>query len=166
MKIVHQDEYLSGISKDPIIDNVSGMIELRDINLSNMSLPMLSFEGTKLVDCTFSGDGLSFDRFLDCDIIGCNFKSLNLNKTTFLGVHFFNCIFENIHSYRVDIHTSILFEKCEFIDFKVEHSFLQGVFKHCHFRNTQFSELKVEDGERSFEIKSRKNGDLFIEEDN
>ena len=162
MKKIYQDEFFDNLKWQSDLDFVYSNVEILNVNLLEKDFPMISFEGATLTNCTFSGDGVMFDRILDCDIVNSRFISVNFNKTTILGTHFNKCLFEKINSHGMEVSNSIFFNECYFDNFKIMHSYVTGVFRNCQFNDSIFSDLVMRNGNGSFEIKSNSDGNLFL----
>lgn len=130
-------------------DCVYNGVEICEVNLSG-EFPPITFECSKITNCSFSGRDILLSQILGCDIFGSSFSNMNLNKINILGVYFYKCQFIDIESYDLEISNDILFEECSFKNVKMIDSFIIADIKNCDFDDVLISEIFIGKEKSSF----------------
>lgn len=161
MIVVNQSEFIDKKRWMDTLDCIYIGVDIRDVILSEADFPVITFMGAKLTNCSFKGQGVMFDKVIDCDILNCKFTNINLKKSTILGVHFCNCQFFDIDAFDLDISNSIIFENCSFKNVKMLESYIEADFKNCEFEDVIFSalcsEILIKKETASFNIRIESN---------
>ncbi|MCS4294551.1 uncharacterized protein YjbI with pentapeptide repeats [Comamonas sp. BIGb0152] len=150
MRVVNQTEFMDEKRWMKTCGCTYSGVEICDVSLSGKDFPPVTFEGSKINNCSFYGRDIWLGEILGCDIFGSKFSNLNLNKINILGVYFYKCQFIDIESYDLSISNDILFEECSFKNVKMIDSFIVADFKKCDFDDVLISEITIGKEKSSF----------------
>lgn len=150
MRIVNQAEFMDKEKWMKTYGCIYSGVEICEVNLSNKDFPSVTFEGSKITNCSFYGPDIWLSEIIGCDIFDSKFSNLNLNKINIVGVYFYKCQFVDIESYDLSISNDILFEECSFKNVKMIDSFIVADFKNCDFDDVLISEVSIDKEKSSF----------------